>query len=342
MHKVKTYTVVILMTLMMVQQVGYSQPEASFSQHHFCEFTDVHIPLTASGFDDVSSITLNIIYDYQGLTFIDLVNKHPALNNGIFFWQHVVTQDQPMLIVTWVKSAEALTIASDALFELVFHYASGEPFIGFNEHCEISVDIHPANEAKFTDGIVSPLEILAHPISQFIGVNEQANFSVTLNGEAGYQWKKNTGDGWLVISDDETYIGTKSYELVVMNVTESIDKTQYRCLITKGLCSFESEAALLSVSSLGFEDHAKLGFSVYPNPCTDLLNCEIAANITEDIELLLFNINGEKVHSTIVNRMDSQNVININMQDFIPGLYFLYFKSRNSVFEITKVVKKKI
>ncbi len=78
-----------------------------------------------------------------------------------------------------------------------------------------------------------------------------ASFKITATGVAIYQWQEKKAAGiFSDVVDGGNYNGAKSAQLNLSNVTQIMDGYQYRCVVSAGICSDTSTAALLTVSSL--------------------------------------------------------------------------------------------
>ena len=95
--------------------------------------------------------------------------------------------------------------------------------------------------------------ILFHPDSIEVPVDNSVFFIVnaSVTGTLFYQWQINMGGGWINLSEDSTYVGVNTDSLLIENVTQLMDGTMYRVLVSNLalLCSENvySNSALLEV-----------------------------------------------------------------------------------------------
>lgn len=75
-----------------------------------------------------------------------------------------------------------------------------------------------------------------------------ATFSVTVNNATSLQWEENNGAGWMTLSDNATYSGTKTTGLTV-NANSTFNNAQYRCVATNTCGDIYSQAVKLIVTS---------------------------------------------------------------------------------------------
>lgn len=96
--------------------------------------------------------------------------------------------------------------------------------------------------------------ITAHPLNQMVTAGRNAQFAVTASGTpaTAYQWQiKQSGESaWNNLDNDSHYSGTQSFTLQVANVILANDSgDQFRCVVTNGVGSVTSNAAMLTVGS---------------------------------------------------------------------------------------------
>jgi hypothetical protein len=276
--KLKTLTVALHLAIIGLTLHG--QPQMKIDDGRYCEGHEVLLPVLVDGFDQISSFTLYLGFNPQVVNFIELEERHEQFNSGSLMSTFHPNNGDPLLIITWVESNNnPATVPSGALFHMRFTYADGESLVFFKTGCEISIGMSPVAEASFLDGSVAPVEITLHPQDQFVAQDQQAAFTVQVNGDAQYQWLMNDGENWFTLADDDHYIGATGGELLINNVPKDFHNHLYRCEVTVGDCSFLSEIAMLIVSSLSTDElQANSGFMVYPNPFNDELNIWLHEN----------------------------------------------------------------
>jgi hypothetical protein len=316
------------------------QPEAFFSNNHFCEHAAVNVPMFVNNFNDISSMTLMVNYDHDVLEFVEVRNPHTLLASGNLLWEHLQQNEESTIVLTWIKGANSLTLPAGILFDLHFSYSEGFSQIWFSDDCEVSVDLVPHDGVIFTDGVVAHLEVFNQPADQFVSVNEQATFSISLNGDVHYQWQEKVADDWIDILESERYLGTTTDNLIIANVPESMDKHQYRCVIALDDCTIYSDVASLYVSSTnigeyGTKQHA---VEVFPNPFFDVFFYASSA-IVSDYHVQVSNIRGEVVYRDYRTRPEVAENGTITLVDQKPGIYFLTIYGDNLISN-TKVLKQ--
>jgi hypothetical protein len=84
---------------------------------------------------------------------------------------------------------------------------------------------------------------------------------------------------------------------------------------------------------------SEISLKVYPIPATDFINIEITPVDTGQLILELYNNSGVKVLSKVTVY---QPVIQVNVGDFLSGVYLLKVSSPNNIqlFGVQKIIKK--
>ena len=66
---------------------------------------------------------------------------------------------------------------------------------------------------------------------------------------------------------------------------------------------------------------------VYPNPATDVLNIEVNASQTSEMNIAVFNLMGQKVMDKNVTLNTGINTPSINTSSLTSGIYFVTVKA---------------
>jgi len=77
--------------------------------------------------------------------------------------------------------------------------------------------------------------------------------------------------------------------------------------------------------------------NIYPNPARNSFNIETNFENNKDLNIMLFNIVGDKVYENNFRNISSQN-INIDISEFPVGLYFIRISTNEE--SITKKIIK--
>jgi gliding motility-associated-like protein len=131
--------------------------------------------------------------------------------------------------------------------------------------------------------------ITAHPQSQSICENGQAQFTVTVSNDAGftYQWKMLMPNGaWVNVVDDSNYSGANTPTLTISQIPLNFTLNQYYCLITSGSCTLISNAAQLTVAPIPV---AAINVTVQPTCAVPTGSFEVIPSVGEN---LTYSFNG--------------------------------------------------
>jgi hypothetical protein len=110
------------------------------------------------------------------------------------------------------------------------------------------------------------LSITQQPLSYSAPLGEEANFSLSNLGTAGYQWQTNLGFGWQNVSDAGQYSGTNTAILTVSNVDLDNENQLFRCILESNNCDLISDEVTLNVIPTSVIEEYPNEFLIYPNP----------------------------------------------------------------------------
>jgi len=96
-----------------------------------CPGASFPIPITVTGFTQITAITLRLDYDPTYMTFTGSSNVNSSLT-GLFIHQVQVSSTLNKILIVW-SSVNPVTLASGSkLFDLNFTLISGSPALSFN------------------------------------------------------------------------------------------------------------------------------------------------------------------------------------------------------------------
>jgi hypothetical protein len=105
-----------------------------------------------------------------------------------------------------------------------------------------------SNPASLT---VLPLQITAQPSSEDTQSGGSLAFSITAAGSGPFsyqwQWAPAGTSTWSNLTDGGNYSGSTTASLAVSNVTQAMNNTQLRCIVTNTYGSVTSNAATLVI-----------------------------------------------------------------------------------------------
>lgn len=153
----------------------------------------------------------------------------------------------------------------------------------------------------------------SHFIVQPTDQNVVPNSSVTLkvkhsDTSATYQWQiKKEFQTYFTMIPNET-----NDSLVLTNITEDMNKNQYRCFIRKPTCTDFSSIATLTLLSTGISNQKNNQLSTYPNPSNSMVY--LAEGNYAAIHI--YSLNG-----VFIKTSDLKNAVDIS--DLENGMYLL-------------------
>lgn len=315
-----------------------AQMTVSIGEQMHCENSNVLSPVNVSAFDDVAAFTFYISMDTLMVAYIEVLNPHTELSGGLIIANFVASAST--LIITW-QSLTAADIPEGKLFDLSIEYHSGMPELVFLSNCEIALsDFSVVQNVNYVNGQFIPAIVIVEqpqPVSIYEG--EQAQFSIGLQtaGDQVFLWQQNDGSGWSDLYETAPYEGVNTPFLSIIVVPYSFNNFSYRCKVSFENCDGVSDPAVLTVSPLSVISYNNSGnedFSVFPNPCLNIIKFEIS-EMKGVNRLQLLNLLGE----VLIDESALSPSGNINLSNFDPGIYILQLTRNNSTRETVKVLK---
>jgi hypothetical protein len=101
--------------------------------------------------------------------------------------------------------------------------------------------------------------------------------------------------------------------------------------LTISVPSLSTTAILLQATTTGLLEHKTKhdGINIFPNPATDQLNVRISTNVAEPTEFAVYNHEGQKIKSSVIN-YDGISIIPVNISALSNGIYLLSVKNSHS------------
>ncbi|MFC2113998.1 immunoglobulin domain-containing protein [Bacteroidota bacterium] len=172
---------------------------------------------------------------------------------------------------------------------------------------------------SYKDNFDTTITITLQPQSKSVNEGEYVEFTIEAEGESlTYQWQK---DG-----NDIKYATTEAYQIASAKVS---DAGTYSCIVKNDWGQLESDEAVLTVNTGAGINSVISGsqFSIYPNPNQGKFYISLPFNLSDDIDLQIYTINGQLVnkgHYTISKLM---NNVNVTFCQQSKGLYVLSIKT---------------
>ena len=171
--------------------------------------------------------------------------------------------------------------------------------------------------------------IINEPNNQSINIGENAQFNISAAGNnLIYQWQKLVNGDYQNLVDNTTYQGTQSNLLLLITPNVNLTNSQYRCIISDGLCSDTSEFVVLIVNStVNIRDNiiSKKNINIAPNPAESYFYI----TLKEECSNCILEINSIEGKIATTEKIKSKNQ-KINIESIKPGIYFLKISNQDS------------
>ena len=182
------------------------------------------------------------------------------------------------------------------------------------------ISILDSNNCFFTDTIVvfEPLELIAD-----ISFNSGNLLSIGVGGTIPYTYDIFGPSGSLFASTSNN-----------MGVSFSINPTlpgDYTLVVTDANGCIDSSIVTI-IPSLISEFSYVENFNIYPNPSNDIFNISFNSEISQNFIISIYNILGEEIINKCITTLVGDNLTSINLNSFGNSVYFLEFKTKNSLF----------
>lgn len=178
-----------------------------------------------------------------------------------------------------------------------------------------------------TAGLTICGDITQQPVKQDVKAGQTAQFSVKTNYTTPvYQWQGNQGGSFSNLINNSQYSGVNTDVLKVSNTTVSMDKTNYRCIVSEGVCGDTSVNGLLLVSAQIGINTQKFNplFSVFPNPSHGIITIEAATGLMGS-DYYLYNTVGTLVLSGKIKSETTR----LDIGQLAKGIYMLRVGGEN-------------
>jgi hypothetical protein len=77
-------------------------------------------------------------------------------------------------------------------------------------------------------------------------------------------------------------------------------------------------------------------FVIYPNPASEIINCTFISSTNGEVQITLKDIAGRIVKEQVIKTITGENLITIDINYMIKGIYYLQVQSteRNNLYKI--------
>jgi hypothetical protein len=129
--------------------------------------------------------------------------------------------------------------------------------------------------------------VVSQPQDLQLQLGSTAIFSVSSQNQTDtYQWESDMGLGFQAINNGGQYNGANTYQLTVSNLIQNNDGQLFRCVVSNGICSIESQTAALTVKpDAGIVGHEASSFKVMPNPTDGIITISFEKPLTGQYQI---------------------------------------------------------
>lgn len=122
---------------------------------------------------------------------------------------------------------------------------------GFLFRCLVSKNGCSIMSSVATLSVGAAAQVTGQPSNDAACPGGNADFSVSGNNIANYQWQENSGSGFNNLSNNATYSGVTTANLTINGVIAGMHNRSYRCVVSGSICTtpVNSNAATLSVTT---------------------------------------------------------------------------------------------
>ncbi len=158
----------------------------------------VSVPITVTGFNNITAISLRLDYNPNVMTFSGGMNIHPSLSGMIVNDNHV-SATLHKVIISWSNINPVSLTNYSKLVDLVFTYISGTTSVTFNN------DSNGGSECEYADAIGNPL--IDVPTSTYY-INGEVHPGLNISGTFMYNNTTNTAldSLWVILKQNGTKV----------------------------------------------------------------------------------------------------------------------------------------
>ena len=285
-----------------------------------CVDENFTVPVTVSDFEMITSFQFTIGWDNSLMNFDTISYISPVFSSSLLF--NNMSSDDGVLTISWYdQNVEGVTV--DDLME-IFHIkftavTDNQTNIAVtfeNEPTMKEVSAFVGNDIMVIDALysegevnVDQQELDTYEIINDVNNSNVGGINITVkNGMAPYIYV------WSNDSELQNLenVGVGNY---MVTVTDSKG-----CTSIFGEFTVDNTVNVKEISSLQ-------SISLYPNPAQDQFHLNAKFENTEDLEIVIFNILGEKI---MVDRRKAANIdIDLDVTNLSNGTYFLQLKTEH-------------
>jgi len=338
------YIYLVILLFFFCTSLFAQTPSVAIGTGKSCAGQEVLLSVTASDLLNIGSITLYVDVDTTRLTFLNLENIDPQLQD---LYVNFI-QNPPKVAVVW-NNVVAVNLPQNRLFDLKFKVRNSVTPVAFSTGCEIANSSYQVLGINWIGGGVESANpvISVQPRNTTIGVAKNTSFEISSNATA-YQWEvSQDGTNWQMVQDEGNYSGSSTNRLLISNVPMSLNNLKYRCDTWNGVCTTISDGASLTVeaSSAIIEGINRQNFHLEnePNPFNETTKIKYTLPEEGNVRIRIFSVLGNQVGELLNDsKPRGLNEIVFFSTELSKGIYICqleFSNERSSLMYSRKMIK---
>jgi hypothetical protein len=176
-----------------------------------------------------------------------------------------------------------------------------------------------ASSNSISVSVVNYPLLVSQPQDLQLQLGSTAVFAVSSQNQTDtYQWESDLGLGFQSISNSGQYSGTNTNQLTISNLTQNNDGQLFRCVVSNGICSVESQTATLTVKpDAGIIGHEAVSFKVLPNPTNGVITIYLKEPLTGKYKIK------DNLGRVLMSEDIQGGEITLSVEHLPSGLYFV-------------------
>ena len=340
MAKLKASAFWLFLCFLLLPFAASSQLSVNFTTKVTCHSTDILVPITTTGFNDVGALTLLINYDTNDVRLIGLENPNALFAGGMVLCK-LISYPAPGISISWYRNTP-INLGSGKLFDLHFTLLDSSAYFAFDSTCEIAhSDLSVIDSIQYNNGFITYLEKLdEQPQSVKVAEQTDAQFTVNQHNDLAYRWQVLTSGIWVDLINSLPYSDVLTNKMRIHSVPYSLNNSRYRCALTLDDCTYYSGDAYLQVSGLSVPEKKNQGvefFTVFPNPAHGILHVTSNKSLNQ-LTFQLSDLEGRILFTSFQYDIKMGETTDLDLHAFAPGIYILQvLDQRQKLIEMQKI-----
>ena len=340
MAKLKASAFWLFLCFLLLPFAASSQLSVNFTTKVTCHSTDILVPITTTGFNDVGALTLLINYDTNDVRLIGLENPNALFAGGMVLCK-LISYPAPGISISWYRNTP-INLGSGKLFDLHFTLLDSSAYFAFDSTCEIAhSDLSVIDSVQYNNGSITYLGKLdEQPQSVKVAEQTDAQFTVNQHNDLAYRWQVLTSGIWVDLINSLPYSDVLTNKMRIHSVPYSLNNSRYRCALILDDCIYYSDDAYLQVSGLSVPEKKNQGIeflTIFPNPTRGILHITSNKSFNQ-LTYQLADLEGRILFHSLRYDIKKGETTDFDLHAFAPGIYILQvLDQRQKLIEMQKI-----